>query len=64
MLSSKNIKTVLTVAKGLPLQYGQDIHHRVYQALDTESYRISKHFMDSFHEIEAGLKRGNVLGKK
>lgn len=30
MLKNKGIKTVLTVATGLPLYYDNDIYHKIY----------------------------------
>jgi hypothetical protein len=48
MLKNKEIRTVLTVAAGLPIHYEPEIFHKVYQALDIETYNISKHFSDTF----------------
>lgn len=34
--------------------------HKVYNAFDVESYRISQHFDDSFRFIDANLTKGSV----
>ena len=49
LLESKNIKTVLTVAAGLPVGFASTsgIFHKTYNALDIESYNLSKFFSDS-----------------
>lgn len=65
MLRRRNIKTVLTIAAGLPVSYAAEsrsgIYHKIYLALDYENYRISKHFKDTYNEIETNRKRGGVL---
>jgi hypothetical protein len=63
-LKQKGIKTVLTVAIGLPVSYNSSsgIFQKMYPALDIESYNISKFFPDTYNQIDEGLKRGGVLG--
>jgi hypothetical protein len=52
------------VAIGLPVSYNSSsgIFHKMYPALDIESYNISKFFPDTYIQIDEGLKRGGVLG--
>jgi hypothetical protein len=51
LLDSKNIKTVLTVAAGLPVTFASTsgIFHKTYNALDLESYNLSKFFSDTYN---------------
>jgi hypothetical protein len=57
LLDSKNIKTVLTVAAGLPVGFASTsgIFHKTYNALDVESFNLSRYFNDTFDQIESGL---------
>jgi len=50
LLNSLNIKTVLTVAAGLPVAFPStsEIFHKTYNALDIESYNLSRIFNDTF----------------
>jgi protein-tyrosine phosphatase len=60
-LKKKGINTVLTVAAGLNIVCSPDVTHKVIQALDIETYDLSKHFEDCIKFIDEGLKRGSVL---
>jgi protein-tyrosine phosphatase len=61
-LKDKNIRTVLTTASGLSVNYsGMNIVHRQWNMLDIESYFIGRYFEETYREIEEGLKRGSVL---
>ena len=55
-LRKLGIKSVLTAASGLRISYPTSINHKVYEAIDTDSYDMSKHFEDAFDFIESGLK--------
>ncbi|CAD8166101.1 unnamed protein product [Paramecium octaurelia] len=62
LLDSKGIKTVLTVATGLDVAYGEPgINHKVYHILDSETANIGRLFQDTITQIIEGLKRGSVL---
>ncbi|KAM3134538.1 hypothetical protein pb186bvf_013352 [Paramecium bursaria] len=61
-LDVKNVKTVLTVAAGLMVNYPDGgITHKTYNILDVESANISRFFTDTFQMIADGLKKGSVL---
>lgn len=61
-LKKKGITHVLTVAARLGVTYKcTDITHKIYPALDMETYNLSKYFDDSFNFIDEALKQGSVL---
>ncbi|CAD8086559.1 unnamed protein product [Paramecium sonneborni] len=62
LLDGKGIRTVLTVASGLNVQYSEGgMIHKVYHILDVESSNIARLFPDTNQQISEGLKRGGVL---
>lgn len=62
-LRTKGIKTVLTVASGLNIQYpsSAEISHKVYPIYDSENANITRLFPETYNDIQEGLKRGSVL---
>ena len=62
-LKREGVKTVLTVAIGLNIQYNpaSGIKHYTYPAFDIESFDLSKYFEETYEAIESGLKNGGVL---
>ena len=61
-LKKKGVNSVLTVAARLGISYKRnDLSHKVYPALDSETYDLSKYFEDSFKFIDEALKNGGVL---
>lgn len=61
LLEKLGVKAVLTTAAGLNISYPKkNFIHRTYNALDIDSYKISKHFDDAFEFIDENLKQGGV----
>jgi len=61
-LKKKGVNTVLTVAVRLGITYKRnELSHKTYPALDSETYDLSKYFEDSFNYIDEALKNGSVL---
>ena len=54
---------VLTAAAMLDIRYPKEMNmnHKVLQAYDIPTYKMTPHFDEAFHFINEGLKNGNLL---
>lgn len=59
----KVLYKVLTSAAMLDINYAKEheIDHKIINAYDVPSYKMSPHFEEAFVFIEESLKKGNIL---
>jgi len=62
MMLACNIRSVLTVAAGVNVEYSKDIieNHMIIEADDMEEFNMRLYFDDSFEFIDEGRKLGSV----
>lgn len=59
----KDFYKVLTSAAMLDINYAKEheISHKIINAYDVPSYKMTPHFEEAFIFIEESLKKGNIL---
>jgi len=57
-LQKNNIRSILTVARGLPPQFPSEFEYMVLDILDDEMAQLLPHFRDTIEYIERNLSRG------